>query len=224
MKKLFLLALLAGSTEALHAQSIAAGTLSLGGNVGYGHTSDKAEYKNGGNTYTSEYVRSQFQFVPAIGYFVANNLAIGVSLGYTAASEKLTNTGPYSSSPNALDARTTLRVGPYVQYYKMISEQFGVLGTLSVGYQHGFTPSYANNGNRVVETTTNGSYAALTPGIIFFPIPKFGISASVGYLGYEQYGVKRNDDIDGESQNVSAIGAAFGLNQLMFGGTYYFGR
>ena len=177
MKKFFLSALLAVSVIGVRAQSIAAGTVSLGGSIGYSSSTDKSDYKTNYSTYSDEYSRSQFQFSPSVGYFLADNLAIGLSLGYTAAQDKVTRSGPNSTSPPSLDARTTLRVGPYVQYYKMLSEQFGIVGTFGVGYQNSFTPSYNNNNNnpnRVVETKASGFYAAITPGIIFFPIPKLG--------------------------------------------------
>jgi hypothetical protein len=227
MKKSFLmLALLSGATTAVQAQSaIPAGTIAIGGSLGYNSSSNEQEYKLGSNTYTNESTTSQFRFAPAVGYFLADNLAIGLNLGYTATSYKVTNTGPGSTNPNALDANTSLRVGPYVQYYKMLSDQFGVLGTLGAGYQSRFTPSYSGGtANTVIETKQNGFYAGLTPGVIFFPVPKFGISASIGSLGYDRVTEKRSDDSDGEARSSSNFGASFGFDQLMFGGTFFLGR
>ena len=224
-KPFILLSLFCGTTALAQAQSaIPAGTISLGGSIGYSSHTDKFEDQVAGNTYTSELTNSQFRFSPSVGYFIADNLALGLSLGYTAASSKTTNTGPGSTSPNSLDAQTTLRVGPYAQYYKMLSDQFGVLGTLGVGYQSSFTPNRAGSSNNVIETKASGFYSALTPGVVFFPVPKFGISASIGFLGYDRVSVKRSNDSDGESQTSSNFGASFGFDQLMFGGTYYFGR
>ena len=226
MKKLILLALLASSTAAVQAQSIAAGTISLGGSIGYNQNTAKSEFKSSnGDVFTFETTVSQFQFSPSAGYFLADNLALGLNLGYTAARTKQTFAGPRTTSPNPLDASTTLRVGPYVQYYKMLSEQFGVLGTLGAGYQSSFMPFYGNsNSNTVVESKAKGFYASLTPGVIFFPVPKFGISASIGGLDYDRVGVERSDDANGRTQSVSAFGAGFGLSQLLFGGTLFLGR
>ncbi|WP_310396696.1 hypothetical protein [Hymenobacter sp.] len=224
MKKIFLFALLVAGAKVTYAQSIAAGTISLGGSIGYSRNSDEVETQVGSNTFTTEVAESEFRFTPAVGYFLADNLAVGLNLGYSAASEKITNTGPGATSPNSLDAWTSLRVGPYVQYYKMLSEQFGVLGTLGAGYQNTFTPSASGGNSRIIETKTNGFYAGLTPGVIFFPIPKFGISASIGGLGYDRVEVKRSDDDDGRSRNLSNLGASFGFDQLQFGGTFFLGR
>ncbi|WP_156176029.1 outer membrane beta-barrel protein [Hymenobacter terrenus] len=160
-----------------------------------------------------------------MGYFFADNLAIGLQLSYAATKSSVKFTGPGTSSPNSLDAATQYRIGPYLQYYKMLSEQFGILGTLGAGYQNTFTPSYASNlNNNIIETKGNGFYAGITPGVIFFPVPKFGISASIGSLGYDQLNQERNNDPDGTERKVSNFGARFGLSELLFGGTYYFGR
>jgi len=227
MKKPFLfIALLSGSISLAQAQTaIPAGTISLGGSIGYNRTSNESENTVAGNTYSFETSASQFFFSPSVGYFLADNLALGLNLGYTAASSKTTNTGPGVTSPNSLDARTTLQIGPYVQYYKMISDQFGVLGTLGAGYLHSFTPSRAgSSSSTVIETTSSGFYTGLTPGVIFFPVPKFGISASIGSLGYQRVSVEDSNDSDDESNHSSSFGASFGLSQLQFGGTFYFGR
>ena len=124
-----------------------------------------------------------------------------------------------------MGANTTLRVGPYVQYYKVLSEQFGVLGTLGAGYQSSFVLFYCNsNNNPVVESKAKGFCASLTPGVIFFPVPKFGISAFIGGLGYDWVGVERSDDANVRTQSVSAFGVGFGLSQLLFGDTLFLGR
>jgi outer membrane protein W len=233
MKKFFFLLALGLASISANAQNptsastggaIPAGTISVGGSIGFNTSSNKSEFKISNNNYSDETTNSQFRFSPAVGYFLADNLAVGLNLGYTATSNKVTRTGPGRTSPNALDASTTLRVGPYAQYYKMLSDQFGVLGTLGAGYQSSFTPSYGTNSNNVIETRGNGFYAALTPGVIFFPIPRFGISASIGTLGYDRVSTKRSNDADDATASRSNFGASFGFDQLLFGGTYYFGR
>ena len=59
---------------------------------------------------------SQFQFSPSAGYFLADNLAPNLNLGYTAARPKQTFGRPRTTNSNPPDASITLRVGPYVQY------------------------------------------------------------------------------------------------------------
>ncbi|MDO7850958.1 hypothetical protein [Hymenobacter convexus] len=228
MKKTLLFALLAASTQLGHAQSIAAGTVSLGGSVGYNRSTNKTSSNQGSTTYTQETTTSQFSFTPSVGYFVKDNLAIGINAGYSAYRKPYTSYTPAPAVVRAeLDPTTTLRLGAYVQYYKMLTEQFGVLGTLSGGYQSSRDSQY--NGSAIQEFKGSGYYAELTPGIIFFPIPKLGISASIGSLAYNRmsydYPTSPNNPAPAGYENTSStFGARFGLDQLQFGGTYYFGR
>lgn len=231
MKKAFLLGLLAAGTQVVQAQSIPAGTVSLGGSIGYSRNTNNDSRSYSGTTYTQETSSSQFNFSPSLGYFVADNLAIGINAGYSANRKAYTTYTPSSATVRAeLDPTTNLRLGVYGQYYKMLTEQFGVLGTLGVGYQRLRDYGYSNNGSNALiqEYKASGYYADLTPGIIFFPIPKLGLSASVGSLGFNRlnYDYPTNagtTPTDYKSYSTN-FGASFGLSQLLFGGTYYFGR
>jgi hypothetical protein len=133
---------------------------------------------------------------------VADNLAVGINASY--------------QSTRQYDARF-FQVGAFVQYYQMVSEQFGFTGTLGAGYQHA-KYSFSSSDKQ------NGFYAGLTPGLVFFPIPKLAIGASIGGLNYSQLSYK-NDSFNGsDTYKSSTFGANFGLAQLLFSGTYYFGR
>ena len=168
----------------------------------------------------------------AVGYFVADNFAIGVEANYYSQKQKasLTSSGVVGGVSPELDPNTSLRLGLYAQYYKMLSEQFGLVGTLGGGYQTSKSHSFTNN-NGITETKGNGYYAALTPGIVFFPIPKLGLSATMGALAFSHYGYDfPTSDVSGNvapasyEDKTDIFGANFGLSQLQFGGTYYFGR
>ncbi|MCB2380196.1 outer membrane beta-barrel protein [Hymenobacter sp. BT635] len=235
MKKIFLLALLAAGTEAVHAQSIAAGTISLGGTIGYSKSTDKTSSSFQGQNYSYETKSSEFRFSPSVGYFLNDNLALGLSLGYSSERRPYTTSSPSPNNPSReeLDPTRTIQVGPYVQYYKMLSEQFGVVGTLGGGYQSLKRYDYINNGPmggiQISEQKASGFYAGLTPGIIFFPVPKLGISASIGGLGYDRLNYDYPTNTGGSAPSdfeasSSVFGANFGLDQLQFGGTFYLGR
>lgn len=232
MKKTLLFAVLATATNWAQAQSIPAGTVSLGGNIGYGRsTSNNSSQGNSGNSFSRETTSSQFSFSPSAGYFALDNLAVGINLGYNAYREGYTTYSPsFGTVPKELDPRTRLQIGAFAQYYKMLTEQFGFTGMLGAGYQNQRFQDYGGNNNPTVITFTgSGYYAALTPGIVFFPVPKLGLSASIGSLGYSRFsydypeGTGTTAPKEYES-TTSDFGASFGLNQLQFGGTYYFGR
>jgi hypothetical protein len=167
------------------------------------------------------------------GYFVADNLAVGLNVGFNtgSSSQKILSASPGAITPATmpdLKPNILVQAGVFMQYYKLFSEQFGVVGTVGSGYQHSKTYSSVYTGANT-SVASNGYYANLTPGIVFFPISQLGISASIGSLGFSRF----NNDFtelagsippDNYENKTSTFGANFGLSQLQFGGTYYFGR
>jgi long-subunit fatty acid transport protein len=226
VKKIFSLLVLCASAQLSHAQSaIKAGTVALGGSINYSHSSDEVNsnsgYRNG--SYSSSYSNNSLSLSPEASYFVADNLSVGLSLNYSIQEISLSSS-PNSSSTSYRDA-TSFRIGPFVRYYKMLTDQFGFTGTLGAGYEHDKQPGQISNSAAL---KSSGFYAALTPGVIFLPIPKLGIGASIGGLGYTRLDVKPETTTtttnSSYTETASAFGASFGLAQLTFSGTYFFGR
>lgn len=235
MKKVLLFALLATCThEAAQAQTtIGKGTGLVTGSIGYHTTTDEVSSPGTGyyGPYNSTVTYGTFKLDLAIGGFVANNLALGLQISHSVTGGSVKSSS--NNNPASPPTSTTLRLGPVVQYYKMLGEQFGLTGTFGAGYesdvrrsvqyypsQYGYPiASYSN-----LEAT--GYYAAITPGIVFFPVPKFGLTATMGSLGYNRLSVKDKNQTGSNtsSQTASAFDAGFGFSQLQFGATYYFGR
>ena len=216
MKKAFLLSTLLGAaTIAAQAQTtIPKGTVSLGGSVGYSYSSD--EYKSTlGSGSSTKYSTSSFSISPYVGFFVADNLSIGLNVSYASSKPEYSGSNIPDASPKAT---TNFQIGPFVQYYNMLSEQFGLVGTLSAGYEHTSRPATSNS----VGLTGSGFYSGITPSIVFFPIPKFSIGASIGSLGYSRLSIDSGSSTSEET--LTDLGVNFGLSQLQFSGTYYFGR
>lgn len=246
MKKTFLLVLLATGTAEARAQSIAAGTISLGGSISYNQLSsnnNNTVYSgNSGLNYnfSNETKGHYFYLSPAASYFVADNLAVGLALGYSNGKrvEDAVSNPAFITVQHVRYTTTSLRAGAFGQYYKMLNTQFGLTGRLGAGYQWAKEDSdgyNAANGttNYFVRTNTSaGYYADLTPGIIFFPIPKFGINASLGSFGFSHYRLTDSRYSDANGSNYSQgdknendnFTANFGLDAFQLGGMYYFGR
>lgn len=233
MKKTVLLAAaFAGTISAAQAQStIGKGTGLLSGSLGY-HT-DNSEYTSmgfNGSPSTSTLRLSTFKLDLAVGGFVADNVALGLQLSHSVTGGSTTSSN--SNSQNSGPPTTSLlRVGPMVQYYKMLSEQFGVTATVGAGYESdvisrqyyqaigGYPGPYYST------MKATGFYGALMPGIVFFPVPKFGLTATMGSLSYTRLKAK-NDQAGNNAteETVSSFDAGFGFSQLQFGANYYFGR
>ena len=186
--------------------------------MGYSRTSPDTP-NNSGSYYPTKTtaINSQFVLAPSVGYFVADNLAVGISGAYQINQYDYRQTGSGSSSGKTKQ----YQIGAFVQYYKMVSEQSGFTGVLSGGYQH-ISQSFNYGYNDI---PSKGLYANLLPSIVLFPIPKLAIGASVGGITYASYSYDSPSGFNSSySYKTSTFATNFGLSQLLFSGTYYFGR
>jgi hypothetical protein len=228
MKKLFSTATLCLLAASAYAQiTIKAGTVQLGGGVGYSQQSSdnpQSFYTGSGYVNTTQHTSTKyFSISPAAGYFVADNLAIGINLSHN------TNKSAYSYDTNYMagnEQRTSqFSVGAFMQYYRMFTEQFGVVGTLNASYNH--ITQRSSSSNSFSERKGNGFLTALIPSIVFFPVPKFAIGASIGGIEYGYATSKSTESSVGFNDGTStgsSFGTNFGLSYLAFSGTYYIGR
>jgi hypothetical protein len=179
MNKLFALACLGLTSSIAHAQTtpLTKGRGLLSGSIGY------QSVKYGGND-----SQETFNFTPTIGYFVADNLALGLN-------GNVQLVGGYSG-------QNTYSVGPFARYYRFVggSDKFALYGQGSIGYTH-----YSGG--------LDLGYASITPGLAFFPIPRFGLEASLRGLSYSS-----------NFNNTHSFDFGFSLQNIQLGAAYYFGK
>jgi hypothetical protein len=153
MNKLFALAFLGLTSSIAHAQTtpLTKGRGLLSGSIGY--HSDK--YRGSNN-------QDLFNFTPSVGYFIADNLALGIN-----GNLQIYGDNSFSYGQNVYS------VGPFARYYRFVggSDKFALYGQGSLGYTH-YSGGY------------NLGYASITPGLAFFPISRFGLEASLRGLSY----------------------------------------
>lgn len=196
MKKLFLTMLTGlGVALGVNAQSTDKGTVILGGNVSYDFS--KVVDVDGN--------KQHYAILPHIGYFVQDNFALGLGLGYA---------GETTKSP--ADIKSSLgefAVSPYARYYKGDGDVkfFGQLAVpMAWGTQH-------VDGNKVGTTERYG--AALSPGIAYFPTSKLGIELSVRGL-YYQYSSEKPEG--GAKVGVNEFGLNANSLTPTIGVSFYF--
>ena len=129
---------------------------------------------------------NSFAFLPSVGYFVADRLALELSAGYSSYTySTLINTGGDPSIILLSQTDKTLSVGPAVRYFIGTgNEKFFFSPRLSVLV--GFTKS------NITSTTTSESStvrytdytASLSPGFSYFPTSHWGINLNAGGLSY----------------------------------------
>ena len=137
-----------------------------------------------GTTKTGEAKTSTFNFTPRVGYFVNNNIAIGVAFGYSSQKDER---GGYYYDPLVDDyfayeqKRTSIDVGAFGRYYFTPSSKFSIFGQLGASYQFSKFEYAADYGG---ETKTNGFVVAVAPGINYFISSHFALEATFGILSY----------------------------------------
>lgn len=224
MKKiLFGALLLSAGTLSAQAQ-ISAGTKLLTGSIGYSSQKDENDAVINQSTVNKT---QQFDFSPSAGYFVAENLVVGVQTGAFLRKSELTSTDNASGrkSTNEFKERT-LSSGVFVRYYRFIGEKVALYGQLGGGYQNLYSSSSLAAGppSSSFSRRKEGFYANLLPGIVFFPTNKLGLELTLSGLRYNRL-TKR---IENGSQNIeiteSNFSSGFALENLNLGISLYLGR
>ncbi len=175
MKKLFLtLAAVSALTFAANAQT-EKGKVTLGGQVGFGISDVKdTDIKN-----------NSFSINPTVGYFVADNIEVGTSVGYAWAENKVTA---------AKNTKNEFQVAPYARMYSG-NGPLKFFGQLSVPMSWGKNTAettVANASTKVDSKYTNYG-VQLAPGLAFFPTSNVAISLSVQGLYYNNHKNKATD-------------------------------
>lgn len=180
MKKFYLtLAAVAALTFASQAQT-EKGKFIVGGGLGF----DTESVKDTDNKSTS------FNIMPSAGYFVADNIAVGLGLGYQ-----------WSKTEEGVDESTTglFSVAPFGRWYSA-NGPVRFFGQLSAPMGWG---NMKENGDKVGNVSSYG--VELAPGIAYFPTSKIGLEFKVRGLYYNS----NNIEPTGEAKTTVNT---FGLN------------
>ena len=199
---------------------IAKGTVYLSGSVGYSQT----ETNNGNNKV------EDFNVLPRAGYFVANNFAVGVGVGYATSKVTSINTVDLGNASivNTLETKQpAFVVEPFARKYWTLSDKLYFFGQLAVPMEFGKTEQEATtvttNGNTVstTSTSTEAKYTAVgvtvKPGLDYFLNKNWTIEATIGEFGYNNFKPK-----DGEAVNNYNFG--LNLSSVTFGVKYVFAK
>jgi hypothetical protein len=149
-------------------------------------------FLTGFNIGTGDLKGSQFGVAPELGYFVADNMAIGASVGFT-----LTN--PDGDNNNI----TSLGIAPYFRYFLVQKGNFGLY--LQAGGQYDINFYQADGVDNL-----NHFNVGVLPGISYAFSDKFSAAASFGWLGYDYW---KQGDSDGGTVGLKVNGSSlnFGL-------------
>jgi len=175
MKKLiFTLAIMLGLATTVSAQEV--GQMWIGGSVGFNST------KIGDGDRVSSY-----RIIPEIGYAFAENMGVGIKLGYAHNKNVLT-----SFSDKALYAKDAFTVNPFIR----MAFLKGSMGSLFVdggaGYTYGKTDKDADGDS----IKLNAWEVGFRPGVAVNVSSRITLTGKFGFLGYQhaKIGEVKGDD------------------------------
>ena len=239
MLKFSLTLFLSAALLTSHAQ-LAKGKLISGLNLGGSNFSQADKSQSG--YYISNYSHKgrSITITPDIGYMLSSKFAAGIALqlgsyinegkSLNTHSHLIMDTIMFTHSTSTENSVIGKQIGilPYLRYYKLFNERFGIFGEFALGYQIGRGKgknTHIEDGIiRVGDFTsrTNIYSAMLRSGAVYFLSKKVGIEASFGRLNYD------NSSLHSESKNnatskssYSTLGLQLGLSSLTLGAKVY---
>jgi len=225
MKKLATSLLLLGAATAAHAQT-SAGTFLLSGSVGYNSNKEERTVRS----LTSEQTMRAFRFSPLTGYFVADNLAVGlvgdIQTSRIESPDSYYDLGNGTIRYSVVSKNSSKSIGPFLRYYKMVGEKVAFYGQLSGNYQSGTGSTDSSDSfYGPSKTRTTGFSGTVTPGFVFFPTNKLGLELTMGNLGYSSTEISQEATMQrlATKTKSSGFGTYFGLQSLSIGASLHLG-
>lgn len=190
--QLFIMAALCAIGPAANAQT-EKGKQFINGSIGF--TSNKNNQTvSSSPTLSTEQKSEAFNILPRFGYFVADNLTIGLGAGYSR-SKSTINSVNATSSAIVLATQTAKQhvfsIEPFVRKYVDVADKFKFFGEFSFGIGFGKAVSHSaysapinSNNEDSYKLTSYGG--ALSPGFAFFPSKKWAIEFSFPLASYSK--------------------------------------
>ncbi|MBT2556511.1 hypothetical protein J7E24_01795 [Hymenobacter sp. ISL-91] len=225
-KTIFATLLLSAGILSAQAQ-ISAGNKLLTGSISY---SRKSESVNSFYTNQPEkIVEDKFSFAPSAGYFVTDNVVVGLTGGiFINRKHEARFRDPTGLvSVRFEEKNRTLSGGLFGRYYKFLGEKVAMYGQLGASYQNTYysTLLYTNSGY-TKPGRSEGLSASLAPGLVFFPTSKIGLELAIRGASYNRstFRYTAGNSSSPQKNTSSNLDFGFGLDDLNLGISLYLGR
>jgi hypothetical protein len=188
------------------------GNISVGGTFNLQFTTNKTESSN--NSQTTSKVTS-FTLLPSAEYFIANDLSLGLGIGYTLSRTKDETHSTYEY----IYTERRFILNPYVRKYWGLGDRASIFAQASLTYGFGKDIEDYKYSN----TTTTYKYDAsqfslgISPGVQLQVSGSIALEAAFGFVGYTHESVDT-----GSNSSASAGSVIFNLDPstLQFGIRY----
>lgn len=136
-----------------------------------------------GQSYKSK--QNSMLFQPGLSYFIKDNLAVGLVLGFTS----------YKDESDMVDEKSSgMFIAPSLRYYLPITNHFMLFGQLQIPV--GASKTSINNGN-VVDEKVQTFGVNISPSFAFFPTKKISIEMNLGTIFFQskKYENSKSNDL-----------------------------
>ena len=164
-----------------------------------------------GSSKTGDFKANAFEVAPKVGYFVTENIGLGVMLGYTSEKVELGNSA----------TNTGLGLGAFGRYYFTPANQFSIFAEFGVNYtsfsnEFGIDP----DGSLFADDFDSKEIGfSLGAGINYFVSSNFSMEAGIAVLGYSS---NDNGGNGAEKTNTFGFGGDWRARAVSFGVNYKF--
>jgi opacity protein-like surface antigen len=204
MKKILMTMVAALAAVSMNAQ------VYLGGGIGFSTGKDKTEVSSGNTTTSSEDKTTRFNIEPEVGFKVADNMAVGVVLGFTTSKNEPSSSTTVKSN--------SFNIKPYFRYSFAQWDKVSLFCDAQVGVSTGKDKTEVTNGNTTTsnEIKTNSFSIAIVPGVAYQASNKISLVAKLGDgLGYwntkKEYPSNKTVKESRFGLGLNTLGLTFGL-------------
>lgn len=179
------------------------------------------EQKSGNNTTNDAgATTNDFTFAARGGYFLMDNLAVGLGLGYNLS----TTTLDFDNTVEK-DQTGITNIGLFARYYVPYSDNFAVFAELLVESGFGKVTSTTTTGNNTntSERSINALGAGISPGFTYFFHKNIALDLNYGFLGYLSSSTTiEQPNGDYVKNSISSTGLRLDLSSIRLGISVFF--
>ena len=178
---------------------------------------------------------ANYSFSPGIGYFIKDNLAVGMEIGYgynktTYETNNLPAVTPFTNKNTTITQ--SLQFAPYASCHFMLSPKAFIFIKARVAYgmplsydsknEYYSGMDYSTDDNKKVKINTLN--AQLVPGILFFLNNRFALQANFGSLYYNSMRIIDKSVSYDNYNNTTSSGLNLNLSSVYVGVQYFLVR
>lgn len=210
MKKLtfLLLAALSGLTASAQTEK---GSQWIGGSISASHDNQKVSYSSPNQQPNTTRKTSEFSIGPSYSYFIADNLGLSGTLGYSNSTQEDASNIRYAEQKyNTVFG--SIALNKYALYEHKIGVRFGPFANYNYGKARSSNsePDYGNYSTKQRALTTG-----LSLDFVYFPVKQIGMVAGIGSIYYQ------NLNYDGAGSHLKQNGINLNIMSSTTFSLYY---